>query len=62
MNYIIDKLQNVSVLSGMFVCSAQTILASLILIFAFNIVFGLLPVFHTLVKRPAEILARTDVN
>ena len=28
----------------------------------FNLLFGLLPVIHTLIKRPAEILARTDVN
>ena len=62
MNYIISRLQNISYLSNMFVCSPQTILASLILIFAFNLLFGLLPVMHTLVRRPAAILARTDVN
>ena len=53
---------NVSYLSSMFVCTPQTALASLILIFAFNLLFGLLPVMHTLIKRPAVILARTDVN
>ena len=62
MNYVISKLQNVSYLSNMFICSTQTVLASLVLIFAFNLLFGLLPVIHTLVKRPAAILARTDVN
>ena len=62
MNYIIYKLQDVSYLENMFVCNVQTVLISLILIFGFNILFGLLPVFHTLIKRPAEILARTDVN
>jgi len=62
MNYIVSKLQNVTYLSNMFVCSPQTVLASLALIFAFNLLFGLLPVIHTLVKRPAAILARTDVN
>lgn len=62
MNYIISKLQNVSYLENMFVCNAQTILVSLVLIFAFNLLFGLMPVFHTLIRRPAAILARTDVN
>ena len=62
MNYVISKLQNISYMSNMFVCNAQTVLASLILIFGFNLIFGLLPVFHTLIKRPAAILARTDVN
>ena len=46
----------------MFVCSPETILGSLILIFVFNLLFGLIPVFRTLIKRPAAILARTDVN
>ena len=62
MNYIVNKLQGVSYLSNMFVCDARTVLASLVLVFGFNLLFGLLPVFHTLIKRPAEILARTDVN
>ena len=62
MSYIISRLQNITYLSNMFVCNLQTVLISLALIFAFNLLFGLLPVIHTLVKRPAEILARTDVN
>ena len=62
MDYIIYKLQNIPSISDMFICNTQTVLLSLILIFAFNLLFGLLPVFHTLIKQPAEILARTDVN
>ncbi len=62
MNYIISKLQNVSYVENMFLCNMQTVLVSLILIFAFNLLFGLMPVFHTLIRRPAAILARTDVN
>jgi ABC-type antimicrobial peptide transport system permease subunit len=62
MNYIISKLQNVTYLSNMFVCTPQTVLISLALIFAFNLLFGLMPVIHTLIRRPAAILARTDVN
>jgi ABC-type antimicrobial peptide transport system permease subunit len=62
MNYVISKLQNVSYLSNMFICNPQTVLASLVLIIAFNLLFGLLPVIHTLIRRPAAILARTDVN
>ena len=62
MNYIIYNLQSVSAFSSMFVCTPQTVLASLVLIAAFNLIFGLLPLFHTLAKRPAAILARTDVN
>jgi hypothetical protein len=46
----------------MFICNTQTMLISLALIFAFNLLYGLIPVFRTLIKRPAAILARTDVN
>ncbi len=62
MNYVIYKLQDIEAISGMFICNAHTILISIAIILIFNVVFGLLPVFHTLVKRPAAILARTDVN
>lgn len=62
MNYIVYKLQGVKYLSGMFASNPQTVLVSLLIIFVFNLVFGLLPVFRTLIKRPAAILARTDVN
>ena len=62
MGYLLSKLQNISMLEDMFTVNLQTMLASLIVIFFFNLLFGLLPVFHTLLKRPAAILARTDVN
>lgn len=60
--YIIYKMQDISFFKGMFMCDPRTMLISLALIFAFNLIFGLLPVMHTLIRRPAEILARTDVN
>ena len=62
MNYLLSKLQGFSMMEDMFTVNAQTMLVSLIVIFFFNLLFGLLPVFHTLLKRPAAILARTDVN
>ena len=62
MNYIVSKLQNISVVSDMLICNQMTVLGSLAIIFAFNLLFGLIPVMHTLAKRPAAILARTDVN
>lgn len=62
MNYLVSKLQGISYLQNMFVCSPETVIGSLILVFVFNLLFGLMPVFRTLIKRPAAILARTDVN
>jgi len=34
---------------------------SILLVLIFNLIVGLIPVFTTLRKRPAEILARTDI-
>ena len=61
-NYIIYKMRNMPSFANLFTCTPQTVLISLALIFAFNLLFGLLPVMQTMVRRPAEILARTDVN
>ena len=62
MNYILYHLQDVSYFSNMLVCSPQTVLISLALIAGFNLLFGLMPLMRILIKRPAAILARTDVN
>ena len=62
MNYIVSKLQSISAVADMLTCNQMTVLGSLAIIFAFNLLFGLIPVMHILVKRPAAILARTDVN
>lgn len=62
MNYFVYKLQGIQYMENMFVCTPQTVVISLVLIFALNLLFGLMPVMHTLIKRPAAILARTDVN
>ena len=37
------------------------IIISLLLVLTFNLFVGLIPVFNTIKKRPAEILARTDI-
>ena len=62
MSYLVTKLQGISYMEDMFLYDTKTALTALILIFGFNIVFGLLPVMRTMVKKPAAILARTDVN
>ena len=62
MNYLVYKLQSIPYLSGMLVCNTETVIGSIVIIFVCNLLFGLMPVMHTLIKRPAAILARTDVN
>lgn len=62
MAFIISRLIHVSYLRDMFLINSGVLLICLIVIFGLNIVFGLMPVWRTIRKTPAEILARTDVN
>ena len=55
--YILSILNTIS----MFKINMFIILLSIITVYVFNLLIGLLPVFNTLRKRPAEILARTDI-
>ena len=45
-----------------FFVSPELLILGLIIIYAFNLLIGLIPVFNTMRKRPAEILARIDVD
>ena len=62
MAFIISRLIRVSYLKDMFLINSRVLLICLIIIFGLNIIFGLLPVWRTIRKTPAAILARTDVN
>ncbi|MGN0704628.1 MAG: ATP-binding cassette domain-containing protein [Lentihominibacter sp.] len=62
MAYIIYKLSQMQWFSDMFYMDSMVLVLCAVLIYGFNIVFGLLPVFRTIRKTPAAILSRTDVN
>ena len=59
--YILNILNSISYIEGMFKINIFIFLLSIITVYVFNLVIGLLPVYNTLRKRPAEILARTDI-
>ena len=59
--YVISLLSKITYLKNMFVINPFLIGCSILLILIFNLVVGLVPIFNTLRKRPAEILARTDI-
>ena len=60
--YIIYRITGNEVLAGNYMINPLIMLIGLVLIFAFNIVFGLLPLARTLRQQPAQILARTDIS
>lgn len=59
--YVLSLLRKISILRDLFVVNPLIVIGSIILVFAFNLIVGLIPVFNTLRKRPAEILSRTDI-
>lgn len=62
MSYIVSRLATISYLEDMYLMNPQVFGVGLVVIFVFNIVIGLLPVYSTMRKTPAAILARNDVN
>ena len=62
MAYIINGLTKLPLMGDNYLINLPIVLLSLIIVYGFNILVGLLPVFNTIRKTPAEILSRTDVN
>ena len=48
-------------LEGMYVLSPTVAAITFAVILVFNLIAGLIPVFATMRKTPAQILARTDI-
>jgi len=62
MSLIISRVVKMSAFENMFMINPGVCLVCLIVIYGLNLIFGLLPVWRTIRKTPAAILARTDVN
>lgn len=62
MTYVLKNLSQISYLSRMFIINWQTVGISILIIYLFNILIGLLPLYGVLRKTPAQILARYDVE
>lgn len=62
MAYIISAATKISYIGDKFVMNPAVFITSFLIVFLFNMLAGLLPVFGTLRKSPAAILARNDVN
>ena len=60
--YIMKVLTNITYMQSMIMVNIPTILVAVIICYGFNLLVGLIPVFATLRKTPAAILARTDLD
>ena len=61
MSYILKKISEINYLKGLYFVDVKTVAASIVFIYIFNLVIGLLPVFRVVRKTPAEILSRHDI-
>ena len=62
MSYILSQVSKIPYVDRMFIVNFTTIGISLLIVYLFNILVGLLPLFKVIRKTPAKILARHDVE
>lgn len=62
MSYIVSNLTKLSYIGDQFLLNGTVVGLSIVLMFVFHILVGLLPVFHTMRKTPAKILASNHVD
>lgn len=59
--YLLKIISGIKYVQEYILINPQLVLCAVILVYVFNIIIGLVPVFNTIKKKPAEILARTDI-
>ena len=62
MTYILSQITKINRLDRMFMVNFKTIGLSILIIYGFNILIGLLPLYKVIRKTPAKILARGDIE
>lgn len=61
MTYILYNISKIQYFKGMFLVNINTFLLSIIIVYIFNLIVGIIPIHRVLKKRPAQILARHDI-
>ncbi len=62
MALILKKMSSLPFVGPNYVFNANVLILSIVLIYLFNIIVGLLPVYNVIRKTPAQILARNDIE
>lgn len=62
MAYILFKISKISYCSNMFLINPITVVVSILSIYLFNLLVGLIPVYGVIRKTPAQILSRKDID
>ena len=59
---ILKEFSEVNYISSNYMVNSKTFLISLIILYVFNLLIGLIPIRSVVKKTPAEILSRNDVD
>ena len=59
---ILSAIAQIPYIGGMYIANTLTVGISILLVYGFNVLVGLLPLFRVIRKTPAQILARHDVE
>jgi putative copper export protein len=62
MGYCINVISDIKYISRNYIMNWGVILLCIVILYVFNIVVSLIPVFNTMRKTPAQILARHDLD
>ena len=62
MAYVLNGITKIPYIGRMYIVNFVTVGCSILIVFLFNILVGLMPLYKVLIKRPAKILARHDVE
>lgn len=62
MSYCLHVVSGISYVSRNYVMNIYVVILCIILMYLFNIIIGLIPVFNTIRKSPASILSRQDLE
>ncbi len=62
MAYILKNISTVKYLDSLFVISPLVVCLTIIFVYLFNFIIGLIPVFNVIRKKPSKILSRNDLD
>lgn len=62
MAYILKTISKIPMIGSLFLINPITIIISILLVYLFNLIIGLIPVFNVVRKTPASILSRHDLD
>lgn len=62
MTYILNGISNIHYVDRMFIINNKTVGISILIVYLFNIIIGLMPLHRVLKKTPAQILSRHDLE